>query len=215
MNAKPGKPAAQRRAVVAAQPQVSQDQKSLKRSSYDDVVEVANPNISHAAPAPQMKTEQSQPEKRPPMLGLTAEQLASMPPKQRAFLEARMREQAQLTKQNNVSNGGQQGQVPTAENRAEIERQMREFERKDARLKKIIQEVVQSNPKRQPIDMSQDVKAAMAQKLREAKEMILRMEKSLRISFRKSVLDEKTTRELISTVRKCTLLFSRRLLTIF
>lgn len=201
VSAKPGKPAAQRRVGVAAQPQVSQDQKSLKRPSYDDVVEVPNPNLSHSQPAQQVKSEQDQSGGRPPMLGPTAEQLASMPPKQRAVFEARMREQAQKAKLTNFSSGGQQSQASTAENRFENERQMHEFERKNARLKQIIQEVVQSSPKRQPIDMSPEVKAMMTQKLRDARAMVVRMEKSLPISFRTSVLDEKNTRELISTVR--------------
>lgn len=205
VSVKPGKPAAQRRVGVAPQPPVSQDQKSLKRPSYDDVVEVPNPNLSHTQPAQQVKSEQIQTERKPPALGPTAEQVASMPPKQRAQVEARMREQAQLMRQNNLSNGGQQGQAPPAENRVENERQMHEFERKDARLKQIIQEVVQNNPKRQPIDMNPEVKAVMAQKLRDVRAMVLRMEKSLPISFRNSILDEKTTRELISTVRNITL----------
>ncbi len=214
VSVKPAKTAAQRRVGVTPQPQVSQDQKNLKRPSYDDVVEVPDPNLSHTQAAQQVKSEQSQTEKGPPALGPTAEQLASMLPKQRVQLEA-IREQAEMMRQTNLSYGGQQGLAPTAENRLENERQMHEFERKDARLKQIIQEVVQSSPKRQAIDMTPEVKAVMAQKLRDAKDMVLRMEKSLPISFRTSVLDEKTTRELISSVRNITLPLSTPLLTIF
>lgn len=206
-NAKPAKPTPQRRVGAAPQPQVSHDQKNLKRSSYDDVVEVPNPNLSHTQPAQQMKPEQSQTETRPPTLGPTAEQPASMQPKQRAHVEARMREQAQMTKPSNISNGGQQGPAPSVENRVELEKQTREFEKKDARLKQIKQEVVQSCPKRQPIDMSPEVKAMMARKLRDAKPLVLRMDQSLPQSFRTSVLDEKTTRELISTVRNALSLY--------
>ena len=198
--AKAAKPAPQGRVGVVPPPQVAQDPKGVKRPSYDDVVEVPNPNLQHTQAAQQARSEQTQPERRPPTFNPSAEQMASMTPKQRAMLEARMREQAQKPKFASLSNVNQPGQVSGAENQLEIERQ-KDFDRKDARLKQIVQEVLQSSPKRQPIDMSPEVRAMMAQKLRDAKDMVHRMEQSLPMVFR-MFADETSTRELISTVSK-------------
>ncbi|KAI9873241.1 MAG: hypothetical protein M1830_000670 [Pleopsidium flavum] len=196
---KAGKPVAQARGGVIPPSQLPQDQKGVKRPSNDDVVEVPNPNLSQPQRVSQPRLEQSQPERRPPMPNSTAEQLALMPPQQRAQIEARWREQtAQKAKSANLQPINQLAQPLTKEDEVEADKQKQDRDRKDARLKQIVREVVQSNPKRQPIDMSPEVKSIMTQKLREAKDMVLRMEQSLPMFFR-MFADEMTTRELIST----------------
>ena len=71
--------------------------------------------------------------------------------------------------------------------------------RKDARLKQILQEVLKSTPKRAPLPLNPQIMAKMAKQLRDAKEMVTRMEQSLPMFFR-MFEDENMTRELIRTV---------------
>jgi len=198
---KAGKPVPQGRGCVIPPSQMSQDQKGVKRPSNDDVVEVPNPNLPQPQRVPQPKLESTQPERRPPIFGSTVEQLALMPPQQRAQIEARWREQTtQKAKTASLQHVNQLGQAPINEDPLETDRQKQDRDRKDARLKQIMREVQQSNPKRQPIDMSPEVKAIMTQKLRDAKDMVHRMEQSLPMFFR-MFTDEMRTRELITTVR--------------
>ena len=190
-----------------AQAQGQSNQKGHKRSN-DDVVEVPNPNSAQQKQSqPQPKQQQRpQPPSNPQnpnqrrlnVPQLTAQQMASMSPQQRAQFEEMKREAAQRSQvapqQQPIQDVNTEGQVANDRQRNE------ENARKDARLKQIVQEVLQSTPKRPPLSLSAQTKGKMAQQLREAKEMVTRMEQSLPMFFR-MFGDENMTRELIRTVR--------------
>lgn len=202
-NEKPTRPTQQGRQGPQAQGQGQTTQKGVKRSN-DDVVEVPNPNLT--------QQKQSQQQQHPPTPSnpqnlnqnrlnvpqFTVQQMASMSPQQRAQVE-QLKKQAvqrvQAAHQPQPSHGIKaEGQPINDLQRHE------ENMRKDARLKQIVQEVMHSTPKPPNLALSPQTMAKMAQQLREAKEMVLRMEQSLPLFFR-MFGDEDTTRELIRTVR--------------
>ena len=203
-NEKTPRLAQQSRQALQAQSQGQTVQKGVKRSN-DDVVEVPNPNLTQQKQSQAQQQHQPQTSANPQNLNqhrlnvpqISAQQMSSMPRQQRAQFEEMKRQaaqRAQATPQQQPINGTKpESQVTNEHQRNE------ENMRKDARLKQIVQEVLTSTPKRAPLPLNPQIMATMAQQLRDAKEMVTRMEQSLPMFFR-MFGDENTTRELIRTV---------------
>ena len=166
--------------------------KGVKRNSNDDVVEVPNSNSSkqeiHSLPSKNSQVTK-------PALNSSESTATSQDPKSTA--EAHRRIQANQRAQTGSVHGTIQD--PTTKGLSDQLRVPEENARKELRLQQLIAETSQNTPARQPVMMSFEVRASMVQKLREAKEMVQRMEQSLPIFF-KMYGDEKTTRDLIRTV---------------
>ncbi|KAI9812195.1 MAG: hypothetical protein M1827_004861 [Pycnora praestabilis] len=193
------RPAMDNRGVAQPSTPAMQSNKGIKRASSDDVVEVPDPS-KQPVQQPQVPTaQQTQGQPRPDIFSITPQQLASMPPQQRAKVEAA---RERTLAQNNTMRQATE-QVPPVRppmgttDSAALEKQKEENAKRNARLKVIVAEVFHNTPKRTPIDVTFEVKEAMTQKLRTSKEMISRMETSLPLFFA-TYGDEKTTRDLIS-----------------
>ncbi|KAI9833002.1 MAG: hypothetical protein M1819_003834 [Sarea resinae] len=196
--AKSGRQAPSGRGAAQPPAQPQQAPKNLKRPSSDEINENANASQGQTLPAaPAVPNGKQQ---RPGVAGLTSEQLASMNPSQRAKFEAHVRQLAHHQQNGQVRGQQQPNQVangggpPNNEEAAQLERQRQ----RDNRLKQIVAEVIRSCPKRQPIDLNPQVKEVMTKKLREARDMVHRVEQSLPIFWR-AYGEESMAREIIST----------------
>ena len=205
-NEKPPRPAQQSRQGPQAQAQGQATQKGVKRSN-DDVVEVPNANLTQQKQSqPQQQQQHSQAltnahnpnQQHLNVPQITAQQMASMSPQQRHQFEEVKKQAAEralaASQTQPISGIKADGQAINEPQRNE------ENMRKDARLKQIVHEVLQSTPKRPPLPLNPQTMGKMAQQLREAKEMVTRMEQSLPLFFR-MFGDEDMARELIRTVR--------------
>ncbi|KAI9703707.1 MAG: hypothetical protein M1836_007477 [Candelina mexicana] len=200
---KQGRPVQQSRAPAAPQP-ATQLPKGTKRPSSDDVVEVPDPGLQKVQqsaptnlPTHNAKNTQNS-QQRLANVQLTAQQLAVMTPQQRAQFEQQRRNLIAS------SANGQQQQQQQADSAAGLAAnkllEPAESARRDARLKEIIQEVLQTDPKRQIIRMSAEEKELMCQRLRHShnQQMVRRVEQSVPIFFRLTG-NERMTKDLIKT----------------
>lgn len=196
-NTQPPKPAAGP-AWTGGQPDVSKmNQKSLKRTSSEDVIEVPDPKL-----AQQTRTPNSKPGQPLPMAGQsTREQFARMTPEQRLALQRHWQSQSiqagQRPKAAQAS--GQPGQHPMTPSNATKSSGMPTATR-DNRYGQLIQEVAQTTPKRQEVPMSPDTRRQMIDRLSEKmSQMMKNVEKSLPTYLNLSK-DENHTRELLRVV---------------
>lgn len=162
--------------------------KGVKRNSNDDVIEVPNPNTNKQDSHPHSsKTSQ-----------------ATKPTINPSDSTATPQDQKSMGESHRRMPTNQRTQAPTAQDinpkgPSDYDRRSEENARRELRLQQLMAETSQNTPARQPVAMSPEVRAVMVQKLRDAKEMVQRMEQSLPIFF-KMFGDEKTTRDLIRAV---------------
>ena len=148
--------------------------KGIKRSSNDDVVEVANPNpvkqepLAHSVQAQPIEQVKSNLQQNSP------DQFSSAhAPKQP--LKA---EQGVFTNQSGSDTQFQLATQP-AQSKAHLEAEQRKNQ-----LQQMYKEVANNMPVRQPVLVSPQIKAKMMQKLREARSMVLRLDNVLPVLFR-------------------------------
>ena len=196
-NIQPPKPAAGP-AWTGGQPDVSKmNQKSLKRTSSEDVIEVPDPKL-----AQQTRTPNPKPGQPPPMAGqLTREQFARMTPEQKLALQRHLQSQAIQASQRPkaAQASAQPGQHPTNANNSNKSSGMPTATR-DNRYGQLMQEVAQTTPKRQEVPMSPDTRRQMIDRLSEKmSNMMKNVEKSLPTYLSLSK-DENHTKELLRIV---------------
>ena len=202
-NIQPPKPAAGP-VWTGGQPDVSKmNQKSLKRTSSEDVIEVPDPKLAQQ----QTRTPNPKPGQPPPMVPgqLTREQFARMTPEQKLALQRHLQSQAiqagQRPKAAQAS--GQPGQHPMTANNANKGNGVPTATR-DNRYGQLMQEVAQTTPKRQEVPMSPDTRRQMVNRLSEKmSQMMKNVEKSLPIYLSLSK-DENHTKELLRIVSPST-----------
>ncbi|KAL9594017.1 MAG: hypothetical protein Q9219_007262 [cf. Caloplaca sp. 3 TL-2023] len=153
-------------------PANKQSQKTLKRNSPDDVVEVPNPSLVHASGA---------------LHGQSTPQ-------------AKVPQPAALTQvENPTTSSNQKDQIMEGQNARPQEGtqiSQEEHDRRDVRLKQLMTEVGRNQPLRRPVPMTDQTRVQLGQKLREFGPMIQRMESSLPHFFRANP-DENVARQLI------------------
>ena len=198
-NIQPPKPAAGP-AWTGGQTDVSRmNQKSLKRTSSEDVIEVPDPKLAQQqSRAPNSKAVQP-----PPMMSgqLTREQFARMTPEQKAALQRHLQSQAIQTGQRPkaAQASGQPGQHPMTAINANKNSGV-PTATTDNRYGQLMQEVAQTTPKRQEIPMSPKTRKQMIDRLSEKmSQMMKNVEKSLPTYLRLSK-DENHTKELLRIV---------------
>ena len=198
-NIQPPKPAAGP-AWTGGQPDVSKmNQKSLKRTSSEDVIEVPDPKLAQQqSRAPNPKAGQP-----PPMMPgqLTREQFARMTPEQKATLQRHFQSQViqagQRPKAAQAS--GQPGQHPMTANNANKNSGVPTTPR-DNRYGQLMQEVAQTTPKRPEVPMSPKTRKQMIDRLSEKmSQMMKNVEKTLPTYLNMSK-DENHTKELLRIV---------------
>lgn len=198
-NIQPPKPAAGP-AWTGGQPDVSKmNQKSLKRTSSEDVIEVPDPKL-----AQQTRTPNPKPGQPPPMTGqLTREQFARMTPEQKLALQRHLQSQAIQASQRPkaAQASAQPGQHPMNANNANKSSGM-SIATRDNRYGQLMQEVAQTTPKRQEVPMSPDTRRQMVDRLNEKmSNMMKNVEKSLPTYLSLSK-DENHTKELLRIVSR-------------
>ena len=171
-----------------AQMQNQATSKGTKRGSSDDVVEVPDPKITQQQQRVQgVKTSQKAnvSKARPEQ----ATQAAQKAPNPRPEAEQRTKRAPlpQASEANQAAGSAQGQQKPE------------EAHRLEARLKELVDEVSRNVPPRQPIPMDFATRAKMVQKLIQAREMIIRMDRLMPLYF-KMFKDENGTKDLIRTV---------------
>ncbi len=198
-NIQPPKPAAGS-AWKGGQPDVSKmNQKSLKRTSSEDVIEVPDPKLAQQqSRAPNSKAGQP-----PPMMPgqLTREQFARMTPEQRSALQRHWQSQANQAGQRPkvAQASGQPGQHPMTANNANKNSGVPTAMR-DSRYGQLMQEVAQTTPKRQEVSMSPKTREQMIDRLSEKmSQMMKNVEKSLPTYLSLSK-DENHTKDLLRIV---------------
>ena len=199
-NIQPPKPAAGP-AWTGGQPDVSKmNQKSLKRTSSEDVIEVPDPKLAQQqSRAPNSKAGQP-----PPMMPgqLTREQFARMTPEQKsAALQRHLHSQAvQAGQRPKVAQAsGQPGQHPMTANNANKNSGVPTATR-DNRCGQLMQEVAQTTPKRQEVPMSPKTRKQMIDRLSEKmSQMLKNVEKSLP-TYLTLFKDENHAKELLRIV---------------
>lgn len=166
-------------------PATKQPPKGTKRSSQDDVVEVPNPNLAGNKAGGQAQNS----------VQASKQQLPPGPQEPKA-----------QTENKGPSNQQESGpnQAPTADIQHARTGKLPnlspdEIERRNVRLKQLMTEVGQNQPVRRPVPMTAQVKAEMAQRLRELSQMVSRMEISFPTFFR-HYPDEEVAKNLIRTV---------------
>ena len=199
-NVQPPKPAAGP-VWTGGQPDVSKmNQKSLKRTSSEDVIEVPDPKLAQQ----QTRTPNPKPGQPPPMVSgqLTREQqLARMTPEQKLALQRHLQSQAIQAGQRPkaAQANGQPGQHPMTANNANKSNGVFTATR-DNRFGQLMQEVAQTTPKRQEVPMSPDTRRQMINRLSEKmSQMMKNVEKSLPTYLSLSK-DENHTKELLRIV---------------
>ncbi|KAL8770187.1 MAG: hypothetical protein Q9209_004029 [Squamulea sp. 1 TL-2023] len=161
-------------------PTAKQQQKGIKRSSQDDVVEILNPNLANTQSQAQAA---GSTDKQQPSAG-QAEQKAHADSKGSSNMKGPVQPQ----------NAEAQGM--RAEGLRSVPQQ--EIDRRDKRLRQLMTEVGQSQPVRRPVQMTPQVKSEMSARLRELSPMMSRMEMSLPTFFRHNP-DENVAKHLIQT----------------
>ena len=167
-------------AWTGGQPDVSKmNQKSLKRTSSEDVIEVPDPKLAQQ----QSRGPNSKAGQPPPMMPgqLTREQLARMTPEQRSALQRHFQSQANQAGQRPkaAQASGQPGQHPMTANNANKNSGVANAMR-DNRYGQLMQEVAQNTPKRQEVSMSPKTRKQMIDRLSEKmSQMMKNVEKSL------------------------------------
>lgn len=167
--------------------------KGVKRSSNDDVVEVANPNSVKQEPqAHPMQARPTEPVKST-LQQNAAEQFSSAhAPKQPV--------KAEQTVFTNPSGSEAQSQLaPLPEQSKAQSIAHAEAEQRKVQLQQMFTEVAKSMPVRQPLSIHPQVKAKMMQKLLEARSMVLRLDIVLPVLFR-IFPGQKNAEELVRTV---------------
>ena len=169
------------------------NQKGIKRSNNDDVIEVSNPN--RTLQQPQRSTKQPTQQNELQMPGLN--------PQQNTALKAQYESQARKS-------GAQQGSALSAASlgsgaQANLQnnemRQNADLNPRLQRLNEILSEVVQTTPDRPAITMSQQTREAMATDLYNARMMVQRLGESLDMYFCQSPAgDETVVRDLARMV---------------
>ena len=198
-NIQPPKPAAGP-AWTGGQPDMSKmNQKSLKRTSSEDVIEVPDPKLAQQ----QSRGPNSKAGQPPPMMPgqLTREQFARMTPEQKSALQRHFNSQAIQAGQRPkaAQANGQPGQHPMTANHANKNSGVPTATR-DNRYGQLMQEVAQTTPKRQEIPMSPKTRKQMIDRLSEKmSQMMKNVEKSLPTYLSLSK-DENHTKELLRIV---------------
>ena len=198
-NIQPPKPAAGP-AWTGGQPDVSKmNQKSLKRTSSEDVIEVPDPKLAQQ----QSRAANSKAGQPPPMMPgqLTREQFARMTPEQKSVLQRHFQSQAMQAGQRPkaAQASGQPGQHPMTANNANKSSGVPNATR-DSRYGQLMQEVAQTTPKRQEVPMSPKTRKQMIDRLSEKmSQMMKSVEKSLPAYLSLSK-DENHTKELLRIV---------------
>ncbi|KAL8719053.1 MAG: hypothetical protein Q9225_003887 [Loekoesia sp. 1 TL-2023] len=163
-------------------PANKQSQKGVKRNSSDDVVEVPDPSLAN----PQARAHGQ------PSAQATKQQ--SAPPTQ--VEKAYANPTASSNQRDSASDQPQGSEAQTSRPSGILNVSKEELDRRDARLRQLMTEVGQNQPSRRPVSMTAQVKAQMAQKLREFAPMIQRMESSFPPFFRNNP-DETIAKQLI------------------
>ena len=178
--------------------QIQSIPKGIKRNNTDDVVEVPNPNIPQQQPLSQRiqgkQPSNAQNVQNSVLPNFTPDQLNAMPQQQRNLYEMELRRLA--------SQRGPQPSAPAGNGNgpADLARQKNEDDRrKMARIAQIVKEVIETLPARPPILMDEQTRLKMIEHLQSARPMVQKMEEALP-SFFKTYGDEKTIRDLITTV---------------
>ena len=162
--------------------------KGTKRGSSDDVVEVPDPKITQQQQRAQgVKTSQKAnvSKARPEQ----AAQAAQKAPNPRPEAEQRTKRAPlpQASEANQAAGSAQGQQKPE------------EAHRLEARLKELVDEVSRNVPSRQPIPMDFATRTKMVQKLAQARDHVMRMDRIMLLYF-KMFKDENGTKDLIRTV---------------
>ena len=166
--------------------------KGTKRQNSDDVVEVSNPHGGMHEPNSQLS-------KPSPATTQSKTNMARHVPDQpsMAAQDPNSMMDAQHRTQNSQGSLAFPFQLSRQDANAKV---LLEADRGHmARLDQLTRETQQNTPARQLVPMNPQNRAKMVQKLRDAKDMVQRMEQYLPYFF-KIFGDEKTTREMISTV---------------
>lgn len=165
--------------------------KGVKRNNSDDVVEVPNPNVGQQDVQPKTQVSTYSRPQAPPN---SSDQFQTAPMETKA-LEAQRRMQAAQRAQSLASqsfNSGVNGQTTEQQRTAEQVK-------RDVHFKQIMAEVNQATPDRPFVPLEARTKENMAIKLRDAKEMLQRMDQSLPLFF-KMFAEEKNIVQLVRTI---------------
>ncbi len=162
--------------------------KGTKRSSSDDVVEVANPSSIR-------KETQVHPTQAQTSAQSKAKVHHNIPDQSAAVHPAKHPVKAEQGVPTHPTAPDFQSQPSTqdARSRTQLDAEQRK------RLQQLATETAQSMPARQPISMSPEIKAKMTQKLRDARAMVQRLDHALPIFFR-LFGDETIAKDLIRIV---------------
>ncbi|KAL2350862.1 hypothetical protein BJ546DRAFT_954331 [Cryomyces antarcticus] len=183
---------------------VQQGQKGQKRPNNDDVVEIANPNITPPKAQQATKMQATSSQQRP--MNLTAQQLSQLTPEQRqAALRAQAMQrgpsQNQIQSQNQNQNQQPQRlqppqalQVP-ANDPAVVER-ARQKALQNQKMRSIYAEMAAKTPKDPLVQIPDNVKDQMAVKLRSFLPQIVMLEKYMG-SYFQIMDDENVLREMV------------------
>ena len=178
--------------------QMQSSQKSLKRSSTDDVIEVPNPNITQQEQLSRAPSKQGHPKQYPTESEVVVDQNSQSLQNRESQYEAELRSQAagrdQRTQQQPNGMSQDNSQVGQMRSKAEEEKNRQ-------RLRQLTGEVLHAlqAQSRQPVAVDQATREKMVKILQDNKQLLTRMEESLFVYLRMKA-DEKIVRELISTV---------------
>ena len=190
---------------TSGQPDVSKmNQKSLKRTSSEDVIEVPDPKLAQQQQQQQSRAPNSKAGQAPLMMPgqLTREQFARMTPEQKsAALQRHLQSQAVQAGQRPkaAQASGQPGQHPMTANNANKNSGVPTATR-DNRYGQLMQEVAQTTSKRQEVPMSPKTRKQMIDRLSEKmSQMLKNVEKSLPM-YLNLFKDENHAKELLRIV---------------
>ena len=165
-----------------AQMQNQATSKGTKRGSSDDVVEVPDPKTTQQ----QQRAQGAKTSQKANVSKARPEQKAPNP----------RSEAEQRTKRVPLPQASEANQAPGS---AQGQQKPEEAHHPEARLKELVDEVSRNVPPRQPIPMDFATRTRMVQKLIQAREMIIRMDRFMPLYFR-TFKDENGTKDLIRTV---------------
>lgn len=166
--------------------QIPATNKGIKRGSSDDVVEVPDPKLAQQQRSQAVKASQ-----KPNAPSMRAEQTAQTAQKQKGGQGAEQRAKAAQSTQ--AQQGNQVINATQAQAKSEENMQL------EAKLRKLIEEVSQSTPQRQPVPMDVGTRNRMIPKLVQAQGMLARLDTALPLFYRMFGAED-ITRELIRTV---------------
>ena len=194
LNIQPPKPAAGP-VWTGGQPDVSKmNQKSLKRTSSEDVIEVPDPKLAQQ----QNRTPNPKPGQPPPMVAgrLTQEQYARMTPEQKLAVQRHIQAGGRPKA---AQPSGQPGQHPMTANNTNKSSGLPTATR-DNRYGQLMQEVAQTTPKRPEVPMSPDTRRQMVDRLSEKMSQMMKNVETSLPTYLSMSKDENHTKELLRIV---------------